>query len=135
MHFQYLILGCQLGTEKLRSNIMSDCLFCKMIAGDIPVNTVFEDDLVLAFRDINPQAPTHVLVIPKKHISTLNDLSNEDAETVGRLFLGAKAIARQEGVDEAGYRTVLNCNADAGQTVFHIHLHVLGGRRMTWPPG
>jgi len=89
----------------------------------------------LAFRDINPQAPTHVLVIPKKHISTLNDLSNEDAETVGRLFLGAKAIARQEGVAEAGYRTVLNCNADAGQTVFHIHLHVLGGRRMTWPPG
>jgi len=114
---------------------MSDCLFCKMISGDIQADTVYEDEQVFAFRDINPQAPTHVLIVPKIHISTLNDLSNEDAETIGRLFLVAKTIAQKEGIDEAGYRTVINCNAAAGQTVFHIHLHVLGGRSMAWPPG
>ena len=114
---------------------MTDCLFCKMIAGDIKADTVYEDDLVYAFRDINPQAPTHVLVVPKRHISTLNDLNDEDSETIGRLFLAAKTIAQQEGIDEAGYRTLINCNAAAGQTVFHIHLHILGGRAMGWPPG
>ncbi|MCG8013774.1 MAG: histidine triad nucleotide-binding protein [Candidatus Thiodiazotropha weberae] len=97
--------------------------------------TVYEDDDVLAFRDINPQAPCHVLIIPKKHISTLNDLTEQDAELVGKLYLAAAKVAKQEGIDEAGYRTVMNCNEQAGQTVFHIHLHLLGGRRMNWPPG
>lgn len=114
---------------------MSDCLFCKMINGDIAPDKVYEDDSVLAFRDINPQASTHVLVVPKQHISTLNDLQPEYAETVGKMFLAAKQIAQEEGIAEAGYRTVMNCNRDAGQTVFHIHLHVLGGRPMGWPPG
>lgn len=114
---------------------MTDCLFCKIVAGDIPAETVYEDEHVLAFRDIGPQAPTHVLVIPKKHIATLNDLQVDDAELVGQMMLAAKAIAAQEGISEEGYRTVFNCNAGAGQTVFHIHLHVLGGRPMNWPPG
>ncbi|WP_297527539.1 histidine triad nucleotide-binding protein [Thiohalobacter sp.] len=114
---------------------MSDCLFCKMASGEIQPDVVYENDEVLAFRDINPQAPTHVLVIPRRHISTLNDLTEADAELVGKLFLAAKEVARIDGIAEAGYRTVMNCNAQAGQTVFHIHLHVLGGRAMHWPPG
>lgn len=114
---------------------MSDCLFCKMVAGEIKPNVVYEDDAVLAFRDINPQAPTHVLVVPKQHIATINDLNGEDAEVVGRLYLGAKKVAEQDGIAADGYRTVMNCNAAAGQTVFHLHLHVLGGRNMQWPPG
>jgi len=114
---------------------MSDCLFCKMASGEIQPDVVYENDEVLAFRDINPQAPTHVLVIPRRHISTLNDLTDADAELVGKLFLAAKEVARIDGIAEAGYRTVMNCNAQAGQTVFHIHLHVLGGRAMHWPPG
>jgi len=114
---------------------MTDCIFCKIIAGDIPADIIYQNDDVLAFRDLNPQAPTHVLVIPKKHISTINDLQTEDAELVGKMYLAAKQIARDEGIDESGYRTVMNCNEGAGQTVFHIHLHILGGRRMTWPPG
>jgi histidine triad (HIT) family protein len=113
----------------------SDCLFCKISAGDIDVDTVFESDDVIAFRDINPQAPTHVLVIPKRHISTINELEDNDAEIVGRLYLAAKRIAAQDGIADAGYRTVMNCNAAAGQTVFHIHLHLLGGRGLSWPPG
>ncbi len=114
---------------------MSDCLFCKILSGEIPADTVLETDSVLAFRDINPQAPTHVLVIPKKHISTINDISASDRELVGDLYLAAQEIARKEGIEESGFRTVMNCNAAAGQTVFHIHLHVLGGRPMDWPPG
>lgn len=114
---------------------MSNCLFCKMVSGEIKPDTVYENDKVLAFRDINAQAPTHVLVIPKQHISTLNDLEPSHNELIGELFLAAKEVAKQEGIDEAGYRAVMNCNAEAGQTVFHIHLHVLGGRRMNWPPG
>lgn len=114
---------------------MSDCLFCKMVAGEIKPNTVYEDDDVLAFRDINPQAPTHVLVIPKTHISTLNDLQPDHAALVGKLFLVARQIAHDDGIAERGYRTVMNCNREAGQSVFHIHLHVLGGRGMHWPPG
>lgn len=114
---------------------MSDCLFCKMIAGEITPDTVYEDAEVLAFRDINPQAPTHVLVIPKTHISTLNDLQPEHAALVGKLFLAAQKVAQAEGIAERGYRTVMNCNREAGQSVFHIHLHVLGGRGMHWPPG
>lgn len=114
---------------------MSDCLFCKMVAGEITPDIVYEDEDVLAFRDIDPKAPVHSLVIPKRHISTLNDLSAEDAELMGKLFLTAQKIAMQEGIHEAGYRTVVNCNENAGQTVFHIHMHVLGDRVLGWPPG
>jgi len=114
---------------------MADCLFCKMVAGEIKPDVVFEDDEVLAFRDVNPQAPLHVLVIPKIHISTVNDLTPEHASLVGRMYLAAQKIAADEGVAEPGYRMVMNCNAEAGQSVYHIHLHVLGGRPMSWPPG
>ena len=114
---------------------MSDCLFCKMVAGEITPDTVYEDDDVLAFRDINPQAPTHVLIIPKQHIATINDLDDEHAGLVGKMMLTAKKVAQQEGFSEQGYRTVVNCNAHGGQMVFHIHLHLLGGRPMNWPPG
>lgn len=114
---------------------MSDCLFCKMVSGEIPPDKVYEDDEVLGFRDINPQAPVHVLVIPKEHIATLNDLDDAHRSLVGRMVQAAAKIAAQEGVDTSGYRTVLNCNADAGQSVFHIHLHLLAGRQMHWPPG
>ncbi len=114
---------------------MTDCLFCKMVSGEIKPDTVYEDENVLAFRDISPQAPLHVLVIPKRHISTLNDLDEADAQLAGQLTLAAAKIAEQEGVAEAGYRAVMNCNAGGGQTVFHIHMHVLAGRNLTWPPG
>ena len=114
---------------------MSDCLFCKFVSGEIKPDIVHEDEHVLAFRDINPQAPTHILVIPKRHIPTLNDLQDGDGELVGRLYLAAQRIAEAEGIAEAGYRTLVNCNEEAGQTVFHIHLHLLGGRPMGWPPG
>jgi len=114
---------------------MADCLFCKMVSGEINPDTVYEDDDILAFKDINPQAPLHVLIIPKAHIATVNDLSDANAATVGRLFLTAKQIAADNGLTDPGYRLVMNCNAGAGQTVFHIHLHLLGGRPMTWPPG
>lgn len=114
---------------------MSDCLFCKIAGGEIPVEFVYEDDDVVAFRDINPQAPLHTLVVPRRHIPTLNDLQPDDAELVGRMYLAAQRVAADAGVAESGYRTVFNCNAQAGQTVFHLHLHVLGGRAMQWPPG
>lgn len=114
---------------------MSDCLFCKIIAGDIPSNKVYEDDNVYAFKDINPAAPLHVLIIPKKHISMLNDLEPEDDVVMGKLVLAAKKIAEQEGYAKDGYRTVINCGENAGQTVFHIHLHLLAGRPLSWPPG
>ena len=111
------------------------CLFCKMVSGEIKPNTVYEDSDVLAFRDIHPQAPVHILVIPKKHIATLNDLNQRDEDLVGKLITTAARIAKESGVAESGYRTVMNCNADAGQSVFHVHLHLLGGRVMRWPPG
>jgi histidine triad (HIT) family protein len=114
---------------------MSDCIFCKMASGEIQPDVVFEDEEILAFRDLNPQAPTHILIIPKRHIATTNDLEAGDASLIGRLVLAAKQIAAQEGLSERGYRTVLNCNAEAGQSVFHLHLHLLGGRPMGWPPG
>lgn len=114
---------------------MSDCLFCKMVSGGIEPDKVFEDDMVIAIRDINPQAPTHVLVIPREHIGTLNELTDAHAALLGRMFGVARKVAADEGIAEAGYRTVFNCNAGAGQTVFHLHLHVLGGRAMEWPPG
>lgn len=114
---------------------MADCLFCKIVAGQIPGNLVFQNDHVVAFRDITPRAPTHVLIVPRRHIDTLNDLTPEDDALVGEVVRAASTIARTEGLAERGYRTVFNCNAEAGQTVFHIHLHLLGGRPMTWPPG
>jgi histidine triad (HIT) family protein len=114
---------------------MSDCIFCKIIAGDIPADKVYEDAQLLAFRDLNPQAPSHILLIPKQHIASLNDLQASDAALTGRLFLVAKQLAEQEGIAEAGYRTVFNCNKAGGQEVYHLHLHLLGGRQMRWPPG
>ena len=114
---------------------MSDCLFCKIINGDIPAARIYEDDDVIGFNDINPQAPHHVLFIPKRHISTINDLVEEDASLMGKLFLAAKQHASELGVAEDGYRVVMNCNALSGQTVFHVHLHMLAGRAMHWPPG
>lgn len=112
---------------------MSDCLFCKIIAGEIPATKVAETDRFLAFRDISPQAPTHVLVIPKRHMASLNDAN--DAQELGELLLVARDVATAEGHADVGYRVVINTNAGAGQTVFHIHAHVLGGRAMGWPPG
>ncbi len=114
---------------------MSDTIFQKIIDREINADIVYEDDRVLAFKDINPQAPVHILIIPKKHIATINDADDSDAELLGRLILTAKKIAKEEGIDESGYRVVMNCNEGAGQSVFHIHLHLLGGRPMNWPPG
>ncbi len=114
---------------------MSDCLFCKIRDGEIPGDLVYEGDTVLAFNDINPQAPTHVLIIPREHIATINDLEPKHSEVVGKMHLVAQQIARARGHADDGYRTVFNCNAAAGQTVFHIHLHLLGGRNLGWPPG
>jgi len=114
---------------------MTDCLFCKMAKGEIKLDLVMETDELLAFRDINPQAPMHVLVVPRKHISTLNDLTPADAGIIDKMVLAAREIAKLEGIAASGYRLVMNCNQGGGQTVFHIHLHLLGGRAMTWPPG
>ncbi len=114
---------------------MTDCLFCKMAKGEIKPDLVMETDELLAFRDINPQAPTHILVVPRKHISTLNDLTPADAGIIDKMVLAAREIAKLEGIAASGYRLVMNCNQGGGQTVFHIHLHLLGGRAMTWPPG
>jgi histidine triad (HIT) family protein len=114
---------------------MSDCLFCRIINKELPASIVFEDDTILAFNDINPQAPTHVLVLPKRHIATLNDLGGADDSLVGEIVRRAAAIAAERGLSAGGYRTVFNTNRDAGQTVFHIHLHLMGGRHMGWPPG
>lgn len=114
---------------------MSDTLFGKIIRREIPAHIVYEDDHVLAFRDINPQAPVHVLFIPKQAIPTLDDLQPEHAELAGRLLLAAADYARREGFADAGYRTVINCRDDGGQTVYHLHLHLLAGRALTWPPG
>ena len=114
---------------------MDDCLFCKIINGEIQASIVYEDDRVLAFNDIDPKAPTHILVVPKRHIASLNELTPQDDEIVGELARRAAAIAKKSGISGGGYRTVFNTNRDAGQTVFHIHLHLLGGRPMHWPPG
>ncbi len=114
---------------------MTDCLFCKMVQGEIKPDTVMETEDLIAFRDLHPQAPTHILVVPRRHIRTLNDLTPADAGLLGKMVLAGQQIARQEGIAEAGYRLVMNCNQGGGQTVFHIHLHLLGRRLMTWPPG
>ena len=112
---------------------MSDCLFCKIVAGEIPSKKVDESDRFFAFRDIDPQAPTHVLVIPKDHVASLNETDN--AELLGSLLLYVRDVAASEGLSVGGYRVVVNTNADGGQTVFHLHAHLLGGRPMRWPPG
>ena len=114
---------------------MTDCIFCKMVTREIQPEVVFEDDDVLAFRDINPQAPTHILIIPKRHVPTLNDIEEDDAYLIAKMYLVAKQLAAEEGINETGYRTNFNCNADGGQEVYHLHLHLLGGRKMNWPPG
>ena len=114
---------------------MSECLFCKIVAGEIPATVVFENERIVAFQDIQPQAPTHILIIPRKHIPTINDLTQGDQSLIGEMTSIAKDIAKQEGLDKPGYRLVFNCNKDAGQAVYHIHLHLLGGRKFGWPPG
>ncbi len=114
---------------------MADCLFCKIVAGQIPATVVYKDERLVAFRDVNPQAPTHLLIVPRRHIGSLNDLTHEDDGLVGEMIRTAASLASEHGHADRGYRTVFNCNADAGQTVFHIHLHLLGGRKMAWPPG
>ena len=114
---------------------MTDCLFCKIRDGEIPGDIVYEDDDVLAFNDVNPQAPVHVLIIPKKHIPTVNDVDTDDESLMGKLFSAAKTIATQLGVSDDGYRLVINTNENAGQVIFHIHVHMLASRNMGWPPG
>ena len=112
-----------------------DCLFCKIAQGEIPATIVFENNELVAFRDIRPQAPTHLLLIPKKHIATINDTKEEDETLLGKMILTAKKLAKDEGLSDPGYRLVFNINSGGGQEVYHIHLHLLGGRQMTWPPG
>lgn len=114
---------------------MSDCLFCKIIAGEIPSSKVYEDEYVYAFDDISPEAPVHVLIVPKAHISSANDITEENADVVSAIFLAAKKIAEEKGVAESGYRIVNNCGEDGGQTVKHLHFHLIGGRSLSWPPG
>jgi len=114
---------------------MGETIFGKIIKKEIPAEIVYEDDEVLAFKDIAPQAPVHILIIPKKEIPTSNDIADEDAPLIGKLFVVAKKLARDFGVADSGYRLVINCNKDAGQAVYHLHLHLLGGRKFAWPPG
>jgi histidine triad (HIT) family protein len=114
---------------------MSDCLFCRIVAGQIPAALVHQDETMIAVKDVNPQAPLHVLIIPRKHVATLNDLTPDDDALVGAMFRRAAALAKDHGYHERGYRTVFNVNREAGQSVFHIHLHLLAGRPLTWPPG
>ncbi|RMG68285.1 MAG: histidine triad nucleotide-binding protein [Calditrichaeota bacterium] len=111
------------------------CIFCDIVAGKMPARTVYEDDQVVAFHDINPQAPTHVLIVPRAHIPRLQDAAEEQATLIGRLLLAANRVAERLGLDRSGYRVVINNGPDALQTVYHLHLHLLGGRRMSWPPG
>lgn len=114
---------------------MTNCLFCDIVSGAIPSTLVYKDEDILAFKDIDPKAPTHILIIPRKHISTINELSEDDDATIGSMIRRAGLIAADLGHADNGFRTVINCNEDAGQTVFHIHLHLLAGRALTWPPG
>jgi len=122
------------GPKKMVNGDSPDCIFCKIVAGDIPSDRVYEDDQVVAFRDLNPQAPVHVLVVPRKHIASLNEVDPGDRALLGHLLLTTQTLAGRLGVD-SGYRVVNNCGASAGQSVFHIHFHLLGGRPMSWPPG
>jgi histidine triad (HIT) family protein len=115
--------------------LLTDCIFCKIANKELPATLAYEDESVIAFDDLYPRAPIHKLIIPRKHIATLNDLEPSDTAVAGRLMYTAQQLAKQYGIAEEGYRVVMNCNAGAGQAVFHIHLHLLGGRQMTWPPG
>lgn len=112
-----------------------NCIFCRIASGEIPATKVYEDDLCIAFRDINPQAPRHILIIPRKHIESMNKVGPEDKDLIGHLVLAASTIAEQEGFSQAGYRAVINTGDDGGQTVWHLHVHLLGGRSLGWPPG
>lgn len=114
---------------------MDDCIFCKIIKGEIPCNLVFEDDKVICFKDINPEAPVHVLIVPKKHIESLNSLTDEDTAIISHIYKVAKDVVKDLNVDNTGYRIVTNCGEDGGQSVNHVHFHVLGGRKLQWPPG
>ena len=114
---------------------MNDCLFCKIIAGEIPSEKVYEDDQVTAFRDINPVAPTHILIIPNKHIASINELTSDDEALVGHLFTTARDLATQEGISESGYRLIINVGPDGGQVIYHLHLHLIGGQKMRHPMG
>ncbi|HEV2614077.1 MAG TPA: histidine triad nucleotide-binding protein [Gammaproteobacteria bacterium] len=112
-----------------------DCLFCKIVRGEIPAKLLYQDDYVVAFADLHPQAPTHLLVVPREHISTINEVNQANSALVGHMIWAATRLAKEAKLDEPGYRVVMNCNADGGQAVYHIHCHLLGGRQMTWPPG
>ena len=114
---------------------MSDCIFCKIVGREIPAQLVHEDDSLIAFKDLNPQAPLHALIVPRRHVATLNDLTPADDALVGSMFRVAARLAKEHGYADRGYRTVFNCNREAGQSVFHVHLHLLAGRGLTWPPG
>jgi Diadenosine tetraphosphate (Ap4A) hydrolase and other HIT family hydrolases len=114
---------------------VEDCIFCKIIKGEIPSDKVYEDDMVISFKDISPCAPAHFLIIPKKHISNLNEITEEDSKIIAHIYIVAKEIAKKLGIDKTGYRIVANCGEDGGQTVQHVHFHVLGGRLLQWPPG
>jgi len=116
-------------------SMLTDTLFARIARGEIPAQIVYQDEAVTAFHDINPVAPTHILIVPNKIIPTMNDATDDDAALLGRLLLTAQKLARQTGIAEGGYRLVLNCNPDGGQSVYHLHIHLLGGRKMTWPPG
>jgi histidine triad (HIT) family protein len=118
-----------------KEDLKMNCLFCKIIAGDVPAKIQYEDDKVIAFEDIHPQAPVHILIIPRLHIATCNDLSPETAYLMGDMAIAASRLAKEKGINENGYRLVTNCNGAAGQTVFHLHTHLLGGRNLSWPPG
>ncbi|MBT3738266.1 MAG: histidine triad nucleotide-binding protein [Candidatus Marinimicrobia bacterium] len=114
---------------------MDKCLFCKIINGDIAAKKVYENEHIIAFNDIDPKAPVHILVIPKKHIRSINELNSSDINLAGEIILAAKKIAKDQGIDSKGFRVVFNTNDDGGQTVYHIHMHIMGGRQMQWPPG
>ena len=114
---------------------MSDCLFCRIVRGDVKGNIVYQDNSVVAFKDINPKAPVHLLIVPRKHIATLLDLQQEDHSLIGKIFSVVNQLAKDQGIAQGGFRVVVNCGARAGQSVFHIHFHLLGGRPMAWPPG
>lgn len=114
---------------------MDNCIFCKIVQGEIPCSKVYEDDSILSFKDINPEAPVHVLIIPKKHISNLNELGLDDLSIISHIFYKAKDIAKDLGIAEDGYRIIANCGKDGGQTVSHVHFHLMGGRSLAWPPG
>ena len=128
------VLADRVETEQAMTDATASCLFCRMIRGEIPTKKVHEDEHVFAFEDIKPQAPTHVLIVPKKHFAGLKEAEADDAEVIGRCHLAAAQIARQRNIDQ-GYRTVVNVGPGAGQSVFHLHVHLLGGRTLTWPPG